>query len=199
MLIASNLPLDHYRFDREDQTLTITGASWSDYEKLFFLEYPGYLASYFKEEIFIVSPGRNHERIAEVINRLIVAYCEKYNIIDYPFGQTRLSLPNQAGREPDIAYAFHLDKDKPDLAVEVIISSGDIEVLKASYQMIGVPELWIWKNNQIMFYLLEKDVYVSIDNSKALTGINKDFFVRYINRGLSESPSAIKKDFLQQI
>jgi Uma2 family endonuclease len=106
-----------------------------------------------------VSPGRNHERIAAVINRLIVAYCEKYELPDFPFGQTRLNAWGQAGREPDLAYAFNSDKDLPDLVVEVIVSSGDLETLKSSYKNIGIGELWIWKDNVMTFYALEDDNY----------------------------------------
>ena len=78
MLISDRLPLNLDKFVREDRILTITGAAWSDYQEFNSPEYPGYRVSYFEGEITIVSPGRNHERIAEVINRLIVAYCEKY-------------------------------------------------------------------------------------------------------------------------
>ena len=76
MLITANLPINRDKFAQEDQILTITGATWSDYQGFESQEYPGYRVSYLNGEITIVSPGRNHERIAEVINRLIIAYCE---------------------------------------------------------------------------------------------------------------------------
>ena len=199
MLITANLPLNRDKFAQEDQILTITGATWSDYQRFDSQEYPGYRVFYFQGEITIVSPGRNHERIAEVINRLIIAYCEKYELQDFPFGQTRLNVSGQAGREPDLAYAFASDKDLPDLVVEVIFSSGDIEILKSSYQNIGISELWIWKNNKITFYYLEQNNYIVIKHSKILPAIESKSFVKYANRGITESPLAIKKDFLKII
>ena len=87
-------------------------------------------------------------------------------------------------------------KDLPDLVVEVIFSSGDIEVLKSSYQQIGIPELWIWKNNNITFYYLEQNSYIIIEYSKILPNIKSDSFIEYVNRGITESPLLIKKDFL---
>lgn len=87
MLISTDLPINRYRFAQKDQILTITGASWLDYQDFDFQEYPGYRVSYFNGEITIVSPGRNHERIAAVINRLIVLTVR--NTKDFPFGQTR--------------------------------------------------------------------------------------------------------------
>ena len=199
MLITTDLPINRDKFAQEDQILTITGATWSDYQKFESPEYPGYRVSYLNGEITIVSPGRNHERIAEVINRLIIAYCEKYELQDFPFGQTRLKISGQAGREPDLAYAFNADKDLPDLAVEVIFSSGDIETLKSSYKNIGIPELWVWKDNVITFYYLEQGNYIVLKSSRILDRLESESFVEYVNRGITESPSAIKKDFLKVI
>lgn len=198
MLITENLPINRQKFVQQDQILVITGACWLDYQK-FDQENSGYHVSYLDGEIIIVSPGRNHERIVETINRLIVAYCEKYQISDFPFGQTRLVVPGKAGREPDIAYAFNFDKQLPDLVVEVIFSSGDVERLKTSYKDIGIAELWIWKNNQITFYSLESDGYIIINSSKILSGIESKSLVKYINLGITQSPSVIKQDFLKNI
>lgn len=199
MLITANLPINPAKFVQEDQILTITGATWEDYQRFECQEYPGYRVSYFNGEITIVSPGRNHERIAEVINRLIIAYCEKYDILDFPFRQTRLTISGQAGKEPDLAYAFNSDKERPDLVVEVIFSSGDNEILKSSYQNMGIPELWLWKNNKITFHYLEQDSYITIKSSRILNAINSESFVEYVNRGITESPYVIKKDFLKII
>ena len=199
MLISSNLPVNRDKFARHDQILTITGANWLDYQNFNSPEYPGYRVSYSNGEITIVSSGRNHERIAAVINRLIIAYCEQYELQDFPFGQTRLNVWGQTGKEPDLAYAFDSDKDLPDLVVEVIFSSGDIETLKSSYKNIGIGELWIWKENKMTFYSLEGEDYTTVQASKILTTIKSESFVQYVNRGLTESPFVIKKDFLKVI
>ncbi|PSB10728.1 Uma2 family endonuclease [Pleurocapsa sp. CCALA 161] len=191
MLIWPNLPINRDKFAQNDQLLTITAANWLDYQHFDSAEYPGYRVSYFKGEITIVSPGRNHERIA--------AYCEKYGLPDFPFGQTRLNAWGQAGREPDLAYAFDRDKDLPDLVVEVIISSGDLETLKSSYKNIGIGELWIWKDNAMTFYALADDNYAVVATSEILTRIKSELLVQYVNRGLTESPLVIKQDFLKVI
>ena len=197
MLISADLPINREKFSQQDQILTITGATWADYQQ--FESDRGYRVAYFNGEITIVSPGINHERIAGVIDRLIIAYCEKYNILDFPFGQTRLNVWGQAGREPDLAYAFDVDKDLPDLAVEVIYSSGDVKTLKSSYQNIGIPELWIWQDHKITFYCLETDKYTVVKFSKMFNRLELLSFVEYINRGIIESPAVIKQDFLKFI
>ena len=199
MLITQKLPIDSNKFAQKDQLLTITGASWQDYQNFNAEEYPGYRVSYLDGEITIMSPGRNHEKIAEVINRLIIAYCEKFEIQDFPFRQTRLEAKDYAGKEPDVAYAFNQDKKLPDLVVEVIFSSGNLNNIKASYQAIGITELWIWQNNQITFYSLAEDNYIEIESSKLLKKISAKPFVQFVNRGMTESPFLIKKDFLKTL
>ncbi|MDJ0745544.1 MAG: Uma2 family endonuclease [Xenococcaceae cyanobacterium MO_167.B27] len=199
MLITKTLPINTKKFAQQDQILTITGANWQDYQDFDSEEYPGYLVSYWNGEITIISPGRNHERIAELINRLIIAYCEKFDILDFLLRQTRLEANKQAGKEPDLAYAFNTDKDLPDLVVEVIFSSGNIDNLKASYQSIGISELWIWQNNQITFYWLDRSNYVEIESSKLFDKISAKSFINFVNRGLTDSPSLIKKDFLKTL
>ena len=105
------------RLTQQDQILILFGTTWDDFEQLTSEEYSGYRISYFDGEIIIVSPGRNHERIAEIINYLIVAYCRQYNILYYPFRSTTLKNAPLAGKEPDVSFAFGTDKDIPDLAV----------------------------------------------------------------------------------
>jgi Uma2 family endonuclease len=199
MLISLDLPINREKLLREDRILTITGVTWEEYQNFSSEEYLGYRASYFQGEIFIVSPGLNHEIIASVIDRLILAYCDKYEILEFPFRQTRLEAVGQAGREPDIAYSFQTRKFQPDLVVEVIFSSGDLNELKASYQNIGIPELWIWKKNKITFYLLNNKGYQEIKFSQILPKIEADYFIQFINRAITESPAVIKKDFLKAI
>ena len=47
MLITANLPINRDKFSQQDQILTITGATWSDYQRFESQEYPGYRVSYF--------------------------------------------------------------------------------------------------------------------------------------------------------
>lgn len=197
MLISNNLPIDRSRLLQSDRILTITGTKWSDYQKFNSEEYPGYRVSYFKGEIIIVSPGLNHEIIAEVINRLIIAYCERFDILDFPFRQTRLEVEGKAGKEPDIAYSFNLRKSLPELVVEVIFTSGNIEQLKTSYEIIGIPELWIWKDSEMTFYYLVDGKYIEISNSNILPKMESSSLAKFVNRGIQESPSIIKKDFIK--
>ena len=193
MLINAKLLLP-----REDQILTLTGVNWNDYEKLDSPEYSNYLISYLNHEITIVSPGRNHERIARLIGILIVDYCEKFDIPCFPFGITRLKEEQKEGKEPDEGYAFYVDKERPDLAVEVNLTSGSINDL-TKYKYLKIKEVWIWQNQEIKFYFLRNDCYEEITQSVTLQGISSDVLIGFINRGFSENIIDIKREFLASL
>ena len=186
------------RFLQEDQVLILTGATWDDYEAMSSTEYDHYLISYLNGQITIMSPGRNHERIAQIIGVLILAYCEKYNIPCFLFGSTRLKEEGKEGKEPDNGYAFFTDKDNPDLAIEVNFTSGSINDL-TKYKYLKVPEVWIWQNNEIKFYALDGDEYIEITESLNLKNIVSSTLIPYVNRGFSGDAVAIKKDFLNSL
>ncbi|MEL7009946.1 MAG: Uma2 family endonuclease [Cyanobacteria bacterium J06648_1] len=121
-----NIPIDRDRARLADQILSLAEICWDDYEELTKTEeYSGYRTSYWYGVLTIVSPSRNHERIAEIINGLIKAFCRHQNLAYFPLGSTTLKKPPLAGKEPDHSFAFGTDKSFPDLAVEVTYTSGE--------------------------------------------------------------------------
>lgn len=198
MLINARLPIDINRLQKQDQTLSLAGMTWADYEAFDSEEYLGYRVSYFKGVITLASPSKNHEKIAETIAIIIIAYCEKFNLLYFPMGSTRLQNKPNAGKEPDIAYAFNIDKDLPDIAIEVVFSSGGIDDLN-KYRAIGVKEVWFWQDNKITFYQLQDRGYkVSLD-SVNLPNLSSEILAKFTNRSFNESPLIIKQEFLKQL
>ena len=198
MLINSKLPLNIDHLNKQDQTFSLAGMTWTDYEKFNAEEYYGYRVSYFNGVITLVSPSKNHERIAQTIAILVSAYCRKFNIPYFPMGSTRLQKKPLAGKEPDVSFAFNTDKDIPDLAIEVIFSSGSIDELN-KYQAIGVKEVWFWRNSKITFYQLQSDVYKEITNSQLLPNLTSEVLETFANQGLTKNALIIESEFLQQI
>jgi Uma2 family endonuclease len=192
-----NLPLDRDRASRADQTLSLAGMTWDDYERLT-EEDLGYRISYLHGVITIVSPSRNHERIAEVINGLVKTYCRKYSLAYFPMGSTTLKKPPLAGKEPDHSFAFETDKSIPDLAVEVTYTSGSVADLD-KYRYLGVKEVWFWSDNEITFYRLVDGKYREIEESICLPELTTDFLIVFINRGLTETPLTIEEDFYDSL
>ena len=198
MLINIQLPINAEILYGQDQTLSLAGMTWAEYEKFDSEEYLGYRVSYFNGVITLVSPSKNHERIAATISILIIAYCRKLNLLYFPMRSTRLSNKPDAGKEPDVSFAFGTDKDLPDLAIEVIFSSGGIDDLK-KYQSIGIKEVWFWQDNKIVFYQLNTNGYTEISTSISLPNLAADTLESFVNRGFTKSPLTIESDFIKQI
>ncbi len=192
-----NIPIDVNRASRADQILSLTEMTWDDYEKLT-KECLGYRISYLNGTITIVSPSKNHERIAEIINGLIKTYCRKYDIVYFPMGSTTLKNPPLAGKEPDHSFAFETDKSLPDLAVEVTYTSGSVADLE-KYKYLGIKEVWLWRNSEIKFYCLVDAEYEEIESSVCLPQLSASFLITFINRGLTETPLTIEADFYRQL
>ncbi|MEO0834500.1 MAG: Uma2 family endonuclease [Cyanobacteria bacterium J06642_3] len=133
-----------------DRILTLTEATWSDYEQLI-VSHPHYLISYLNRIVTIVAPGRNHERIATVISTLVNAYCRKYQIPYYTLGSKDIKKQYVAGKQPDASYCFFTEKETQDLAIEINYTSGSIEDLE-KYRILEVAEVWIWQENALKFY-----------------------------------------------
>lgn len=194
-----NLPIESDRATQKDQILSLSGMSWSDYEKLISQEYLGYRASYFNGVITIVSPSINHEIIERTISILINAYCRKYELLYFPMGSTTLKNPPLAGKEPDTSYSFETRKTTPDLAVEVIYSSGSINDSLEKYKYLNVEEVWFWQSEKIKFYQLVDGEYLEINNSRFFSLLSPEFLVKFVNRGLTESPLIIEADFTREL
>ena len=208
-----SLPIDSQRLSQQDQTLSLSGMEWEDYEQIT-EENNGYRISYFEGIITIVSPSQSHEVIERIISILINAYCRKYSKLYFPMGSTTLKNPFTVGKEPDTSYAFDTAKPLPDLAVEVVFSSGGTADL-IKYRHLGVSEVWFLRmetllfkklvpqsrrqNEQIKFYQLVDDRYIEIEFSDCLNNLSSEFLIEFINRGLTESPLTIKTDFIAQL
>lgn len=183
----------------QDQTLTLSGMTWEDYEQLTQDNRSSYRISYLNRVITIVSPSQNHEVIERVISILINAYCRKYRLIYFPMGSTTLKNPPLAGKEPDTSYSFGTKKSVPDLGVEVIYRSGNIRDSLTKYKYLGVKEVWFWQNNEITFYFLMNSKYVEISDSNCLPELSAKFLEPFVNRGLTETPLTIEEDFYQTL
>ncbi len=110
---------------KSDRITTITNTTWAEYISL---DLPSKRVSFRNEVITILSPGRNHELIGDYIRLIILAYCRNFNIPAFTFNQTTLKEEGKEGKEPDVAYCFGIDKDKPDLEVEINLTSEGLVV-----------------------------------------------------------------------
>ncbi|MEL4895766.1 Uma2 family endonuclease [Crocosphaera sp. Alani8] len=176
---------------KSDRITTITNTTWAEYISL---NLPSKRVSFRNGVITIVSPGRNHELIGDYIRLIILAYCRNLNIPVFSYNQTTLKEEGKEGKEPDVAYCFEIDKDKPDLAVEINLTSGSIDDL-TKYQYLNIPEVWLWENNKIRLFVYSDSGYLELTASKFLPNLSSDRITTIVNSCFGKSVLEVEKYF----
>ncbi|MGA1623893.1 MAG: Uma2 family endonuclease, partial [Synechocystis sp.] len=132
----------------------INAVSWQQYEALLAEsgDHPGYRLHYLDQILEIMSPSRWHESQKTRLGNLLEIYFLRYQIPYFPTGSTTFKNElKQVGLEPDESYCLVTDKAIPDLAIEVILTSGGLNRL-ALYQRLGVPEVWFYQKSGLTVY-----------------------------------------------
>lgn len=116
----------------------------------------------------IMSPSARHENIGAFLARLIYAFSEERDIPLAGFGSTTFKdRARERGLEPDECFMVGEEKERPDLALEVVLTSGGVEKLEI-YRGLGVPEVWFWVNGRLYLHRLAGDGYEPCEASALL-------------------------------
>lgn len=145
--------------DDPEERFTTSSVSWQIYEALLAkLENNShYRITYLDGVLEIVSPSARHEKLKKRLATLIEFYLIKKRIRHTPMGSTTIrNKLKKAGAEPDECYCIGEEKNIPDLAIEVIITSGSIDKLE-TYRRLGVAEVWLWEINRLKLYHLREE------------------------------------------
>jgi Uma2 family endonuclease len=186
---------------QKDKLFICSNTSWDEYEAILQenSNSSAYRISFINGVLKIMSPSRNHEIIKDFIYLLIVAYCDAIELDYYSIGSTTLKQQDKSvGKEPDVSFCFNSLKQLPDLAVEVVFSSGKIEDLE-KYHKLGVQEVWFWINDRLEIYTLIDDSYQQQNSSYNLSNLDSKLLAKYIAQALTGNPRMLKKSFLQEI
>jgi len=141
----------------EQQSLILYGVTWQQYDALvglFMDQFPALRMTYLEGTLEIMSTSPEHERIKTIIGRLIEAFAEELDLDLNGYGAaTFRKEAAERGLEPDECYCFGKLREVPDIAVEVVITSGTLNKLGV-YQGLGVQEVWFWKKGKFEIYSL---------------------------------------------
>jgi len=168
---------DLYARRVEDHFVVRRGVSWSEFQRA--LEDRGERSTprmaYLEGILEIMSPGSNHERINGAIGCLVEVWCLEHDIEFTTFGSWTLQDEAVArGVEPDECYVFGPPRgegSRPDLAIEVIWTSGNINKLEI-YRKLAVREVWIWRRGRLTAHALRDEIYEPVNESLVLPGID---------------------------
>jgi len=165
-----------------DEPILIDELSWREFKAVEqLLSRPGVRLSFLDGVLEIRRmPGRKHETAKQRISTLVDLYLEYAGIDFTPTGSVTLeSESGRVKREADLSYEWGPNREFPDLAVEVVVTSGGINKLEA-YKRLEIPEVWFWENGALRMYSLGADGYAEVDRSFVLPDLDIVLLVRCI-------------------
>jgi Uma2 family endonuclease len=162
------------QIDDPEERHMISGVSWDQYEAVLadLGDSPVYHVTFLDGTLEIMSPSRRHEVSAENIGRLLEVYFEETRTRFWGLGSTTFrQAETGGGTEPDKSYNLGTEKEFPDLAIEVIVTSGGIDKLEV-YRRLGVTEVWFFQDNGFTVYRLQGAAYERIAASELLPDLD---------------------------
>jgi Uma2 family endonuclease len=176
--------------DPEDRYST-DGVSWQQYEELLARigDRLGYRVTYLDGVVEIVAPSRRHESGKTRIGTLLEIYFLETETPYFPLGSTTLRRQEQqGGTEPDESYCLGTEKAFPDLAIEMVMTSGGINRLEV-YRRLSIREVWFWRYERFSLYRLREEIpvhfahthgYEAIARSELLPDLDVDFLAECV-------------------
>ncbi|HEX7235595.1 MAG TPA: Uma2 family endonuclease [Gammaproteobacteria bacterium] len=172
---------------REDHYVHLHGVTWADYLRLLEIrgDHSAPRITYVEGTLEIMSPSRTHEEIKSYIGCLVEAWCLERGVEFTPYGSWTLkNKRKKRGAEADECYVFGPEpkrKRRPDLAIEVVWTSGGIDKLNV-YRELGVREVWYWEDGRIGVHVLRGADYEAAPASEALPGIDLEQLASFLDR-----------------
>ena len=170
----------------QEQRLIMPGTyDWHQFEALetLLVESRGLRITYLDGAIELMTIGEPHELIKKSLAMLLEAYLIEMGIEFIPVGNaTRRSQAKGVSFEPDESYYLHKQKANPDLAIEIILTSGNLQKLE-KYRRFQIPEVWLWENAQLRVYALvdeTDETYQEMDRSQLLPELDLALLVRCV-------------------
>ncbi len=163
------------------------GVTWADYQKMQEIrgERRRPKLAYLQGTLELVTTSRKHERIKSWVGCLVEAWCLERDIEFGPYGEWTLEDDaKEVAAEPDKCYIFGADqegKNRPDLVIEVVLTSGGIRKLDI-YHALRIPEVWFWKKGCIQVYARRDAGYDAVAASDLLPGLDLDELVSFLDR-----------------
>lgn len=130
--------------------------------------------------------------LKKMIARLIEMYALEKDIDLFSCGSaTYRNAAVGRGLEPDESYCVGTRNEFPDLAIEVILTSGGLDKLEV-YKGLGVSEVWFWQEGKLSVQKLQADgsAYAPVLRSTLLPDLELELLARYIRP--EDEPQAVK-------
>jgi Uma2 family endonuclease len=178
---------------QDERRFVLHGVPWSVYVALrdALDDQSGLKMTYLKGTLELMSPSTLHEDAKKIIARLLETWAMERDLDLRGFGgATFRREAKERGLEPDECYKLgKLDEDDvPDIAIEVIVSSGLVDKM-AVYAGLGVPEVWEWwpSNRVVVVHRLTGGAYARRDRSEILPELDLALLSSFVQPGENQT------------
>lgn len=194
--------------------VTLTYQTWADYEALLASRRDDaaikicYSAD--TQEISLMAPLAGHGNRVDTLVDLVKAILRHQGRDWHSFDPITLKRLREAGLEPDACFYIQnwqsaLGKDRidltidppPDLAIEVDLTSfTNLDI----YQTLAVPEVWIYRQQQLNVHVLTPDGYKDSKTSPIFPTVNvKSILPEYVEQAWQTGSSVALRAFEQYL
>ncbi len=193
-MTASLLNIPH-SLPNAEQRLVLESVTWQQYEALvtlFMDQFPALRMTYLEGSLELMTTSPEHERLKTIIGRLIEAFAEELDLDLNGYGSATFRKEAAArGLEPDECYCLGELHEVPDIALEIVLTSGGIDKLKV-YQGLGIEEVWFWENQHLSIYGLTEvgEAYEALGISQLLPQLDIALLASYVDS--SNQTQAVK-------
>ena len=167
-----------------EQRLVLEGVSWQQYETMLAAlgdDFPNLRLNYLEGTLEIMTTSPEHEELKKVIGMLLEAYFQETRTRFHALGSaTFRKAMKLRGLEPDECYCLEQKKEFPDIAIEVVITSGIVNKLEIC-QGLGVTEVWQWQNGAFLMHHLRATGYEQMTRSELLPDLDIQLLAGYVN------------------
>lgn len=160
--------------DTVDHFVCLRGVPWDEYQRLLALRGEASVPrmTYLHGLLEMMAPSKYHESDKKRLARLLEAWAEEVGVELEGYGSLTLgSRDDERGAEPDECYSVGRtiddDDDRPDIAIEVVWTSGGIDKLEV-YRKLGVREVWYYERGSLRCFALRGEAYTEIERSEVL-------------------------------
>ncbi|MEQ8382364.1 MAG: Uma2 family endonuclease [Coleofasciculus sp. A1-SPW-01] len=171
---------------KKESPFLFKGMTWREFKAVEqLLDRPGYRLSFLDGVLEIRRmPGEPYKTVKQRIGALLELYLLMAGFDFTPTGSMTLESEGVAvKREADESYKLAPGRTYPDLAIEVVFTSGGINKLEV-YKRLNIKEVWFWEDGVLELYHLrgegKKLRYEQITSSEEVKGIDLDLLLRCI-------------------
>ncbi len=195
------------------QRFVFQEADWNFYEQVSSkLDEQRVFVTFYKGRLEIVTLSHQHERIVWLISQMIVVLAEETGTPLGPCGMSTLKRADlQEAIEPDSSFYIQHEEQMrgkneidlttdppPDLAIEVEVTRR-LGQRRTIYRDLGVPELWVWRNDSLHFLLRRGQDYQTAEKSAVFGLLTAAELSQFVLAGLNQEGTAWIKSFRNRV